>query len=391
MRPVRLLSALALAALCAVAFWRCGSARCLVAGTNRLDQLALQLEGGCCGFRTQPTNEQPDNSCKAIGGSLTYSLFYGEHDCVAWAADCLAAMGEQARPAVPALIYALREGPNNFDTGDGVIHTRDRIALALGATGDPRALEPLLEALASPRPYDAGLGAAGYTSPKPRGQPALIEALGSLGPTAKPAVDAVLGHFTAPVEEAYDELIARSAAEALGAIGDPRVIPVLIAALDDPDRAIPAARALGVFGPTAQEAAPALTRLVQADPDGAFNEPFRYAIFSIAGRAAFEALPNNYSGMTTKLMRLLKGAAKDNGIRLAGVHVDGPNQQIVQKLASGEAIGVTFDRDVWAARRVVAGTLWLERGGGAISESEHVTLGELERNLERLFADIAVR
>jgi hypothetical protein len=63
----------------------------------------------------------------------------------------------------------------------------------------------------------------------------------------------------------------------------------------------------------------------------------------------------------------------------------------VLKLEADQTIGVTFDRDVWMAERAVAGELRLERGGATVSESEHSTLAELERNLERLLADIAVR
>ena len=105
-----------------------------------------------------------------------------KYHAAAGAARCLGHMGPDAAAAVPALIDALRRGPNDYDTGDGVIPARSAIAAALGAIGDPRAIDPLAEALRSAVPADRGAGA--LPAKEPAAQGAIVEALGRFGPAA---------------------------------------------------------------------------------------------------------------------------------------------------------------------------------------------------------------
>lgn len=92
-----------------------------------------------------------------------------DYQCPLAAARCLEKMGPKAVDAVPALIRFLAQGPEDFDTGDGVIPVRSAAASALAATGDPRAIPALAEALMK----DRG-----------RSETALLTGLASFGPRA---------------------------------------------------------------------------------------------------------------------------------------------------------------------------------------------------------------
>ena len=106
------------------------------------------------------------------------------------AARMLGKMGPEAVDAVPALLEALKNEPNDIDTGDGVLPYRSEIAIALGKIGDTRAIAPLTEKLKVHEKATLGAGYSGGTSPyQPTGvgHAAIVEALGMFGDKAKSA------------------------------------------------------------------------------------------------------------------------------------------------------------------------------------------------------------
>lgn len=292
---------------------------------GKVDRLIAQLEGRCCEFSAE------GDTCRELG--LAEVLRHPESQCLRAAAVCLAGMGAEAAPAVPALIEAVRHGPDNFDTGDGVIHVRDAAIEALGQTADPRAVGPVLEALENPR-----------SPPAASATVAALRALESLGPLAKQAVPAIL-----PFLKGAELRIVDAAVRALAAIGDPA-------------------------------AAPALVALLEQSPDRPGERTMRRAIRKIAGPAALAALPPAYEDMRTLITALVRRAARAKGLPLR-LHVDGPREQTTAALPSGAIVFVRFRRDDWLAGRIVKGA------AGRMGEERTFTgLAELERILNDQFA-----
>jgi HEAT repeat protein len=126
---------------------------------------------------------------------------------------------EWGEPAVEPLIKALGD--------NGMIGVRRSVAEALGAIGDERAVEPLIETLRGKT------GARGWWVHK---------ALGAFG---EPAVEPLIKALGDECDS-----IRSSAAEVLRAIGDTRAVEPLITALGDEHWRVQmcAAKALGVFG-----------------------------------------------------------------------------------------------------------------------------------------------
>ena len=145
--------------------------------------LAEQVRGGACSF--DRSRESPRCTHFALPDLAWLNDRYlgsaptRRYACVADAAECLAEFGPAARDATPALIEALERGPNDYDTGDGVIPSRSYVASALGKLGDPRAIEPLGRALRSGVPMDRGPGALESREPAARG--AVVLALARFG------------------------------------------------------------------------------------------------------------------------------------------------------------------------------------------------------------------
>ncbi|NLI77013.1 MAG: hypothetical protein GX442_11300 [Candidatus Riflebacteria bacterium] len=108
------------------------------------------------------------------------------------AAHLLGQMGSVASAAVPALIDVLLTGPNDVNTGDGILPLRSMVAKALGEIGDPAAIGPLIDKLKVREPCSLGpgasLGSPLTTPPVGVGHPAIVEALASFGPLARPAI-----------------------------------------------------------------------------------------------------------------------------------------------------------------------------------------------------------
>lgn len=115
-----------------------------------LNELIAQLENRSCAYSTQSHQVcQVRPFTERVTGALLGWLVssHQQYECPHAAARCLEKLGPKAVEAVPALIGALREGPDDFDTGDGVIAVRSGVAAALAATRDPRAIPALAQAL----------------------------------------------------------------------------------------------------------------------------------------------------------------------------------------------------------------------------------------------------
>ena len=284
-----------------------------------IPELIAQLEDRSCNYASDPLRP-----CSETG--LLYRWFYwldprAKYRCAEGAARCLESLGPRAGPAVPALIQALRAGPNDYDTGDGMISPRSAIAGALGAIGDPRAIDPLAEALRNAVPADRDLGA--LESREPAARPAIVEALGNFGPAAarhSPAVLEVLrernadasffergragfenmeatslasaevrrrnpegtmlvvpndeierarqgldrssAEYRSHIETWTRDALAGAAARALGRFGRPEATPILLETLRNPAAAEAAALALAELKPSSGAALDALHELL---------------------------------------------------------------------------------------------------------------------------------
>jgi hypothetical protein len=122
------------------------------ARSTEVDLLVEQLQGGTCRYEAQSSDWkgrveqfrcsklpwQPFRRLTVAHPDLTFKLD---------AARCLQALGHDAKGAVPALLDALRNDIDVYDTGDGLLLARGSYAQALGAIGDPRAIDPLIDTL----------------------------------------------------------------------------------------------------------------------------------------------------------------------------------------------------------------------------------------------------
>jgi hypothetical protein len=275
-------------------------------------------------------------------------------------------------------------GPNNYGTGDGIVHTRDAAVEALGESGDRRALPVLLEVLANPKPMDVSYGA--IPREEPVGERAALNALGYLGQAASGAAPQVVRYL-----KHEDARIAEAAATALGAIGTAQTVPALIAALGRNGIAWQAAAALGRFGPAAKSALPALARLIEEAPDRDGGMRIRQAIADIGGRGAADALPKPYSMMMSEIWRIAREAANSRGVRLGAVHLNDPKEVIEVKRRDGGRIVIAFSREAWTGRRVAEGTVTVERDGAPPGTEPYRGIDHLERVLVRAVAPAVVR
>jgi len=177
------------------------------------------------------------------------------------AIQALAGMGPEASSAVPVLVEVL-------DLVGCEPETRATAAYALGEIGlaSPEAVAGLAQAVADPG------GEPNVV------RPVAARSLGWMGPTAAPAIPALI--------EALEprDVLDRTGPEAgwaLGRIG-PAAVPALVNALEDDQRSAYsrqlAARALGRIGPVAGAARPSLQRLAERPPDDALGNEARQAL-----------------------------------------------------------------------------------------------------------------
>jgi HEAT repeat protein len=258
------------------------------AQADRIADLVAQLDGPCR-FRATYDRCEP----RAL---LSLDLLFQPrtHTCVYWAATCLAQMGPEARAALPALLHALRDGPNDFDTGDGTIGTRSAVARALAAIGDPAAVPGLVHALVHAEAYDTAALTGTIRDGRPAARLALVAAIASFGPGARSAAEAlaavleernadreynrdaaaritVLARRLGTPEEQpprlyFNDQLAEAAAAALGSVGAVEAVPLLVVSLENRGAARGAADGLGRLGEAARPAAWRL-RAILASPD----------------------------------------------------------------------------------------------------------------------------
>jgi HEAT repeat protein len=121
---------------------------------------------------------------------------------------------------------------------------RDRAAIALGKSGDPRAVEPLIKALGDPDSFVRSFAAISLGSLKdPRALEPLIKALGDENQRVRRSAAEALGSFQNPkalevlIKTLSDEnvFVRRSAAQALGNLANPSAVDPLLKALGDED------------------------------------------------------------------------------------------------------------------------------------------------------------
>lgn len=227
-----------------------------------LADLIDQVQGNSCPYMADHLSTQQDRSCKRR--PICHLPFLtgtpSKYVCVKWAAECLGRMGPEARPAVPALLKVLRHGPNDYDTGDGTIGTRSRLAWALGEIGDPEAIPGLIDALKNAEPWERGYGAIN-ASHLVAARGAIAKALGTFGPRARSAAPALMGMLRDGKGSGHGD--PEYAAWALGRIGATESIPLLIELLALRDNtATLSAEALGMLGPAAQDAVEPLSQIL---------------------------------------------------------------------------------------------------------------------------------
>ncbi len=214
----------------------------------------------------------------------------------------LSNIGPGAKVAAPALKSAL------FDSGQGL---RVDVAEALlSINREPADIVPVLtKSLHSSATADRDKVVALLKTLGPWAAPALpeliealkvengpdrsgvVEALGEIGPKAAQAIPE-LSKALQHDEEGY---VRANAATALGKIGDPQVIPLLIAALKDDDSYVrfSAIEALEPFGHKAKAAAPALIGLINNDQE--------IGVFAAAAVGAVDAEGSSVSALIKAL------------------------------------------------------------------------------------------
>ncbi|MCL1475535.1 HEAT repeat domain-containing protein [Argonema antarcticum] len=336
-------------------------------GGDKINALIGQLQGQCCIYEAD-----------AYGGCEKKSKPYIpllKYQCVSWAADCLGAMGLQAKEAVPALIRTLERGPNNYDTGDGIIPTRNDIMLALGRTGDPRAVKPLIRALQEAQPLDAWVYA--QPSGKPYGQTAAIEALGLLGPLAQEAVPYII-----PFLKNSRDYRFRSAAKALGQIGDPKAIPALIEALNHPTDAASVISALEAFGPLADEAVPALIKMIESSTNVSEGLTAARAIGKIRGQAAIPKIAIMYEQKFIEFPKELREIFRDYGYKGDFVYATYEKERYYITLTNSENLYVQLDRST-SNPTLTSGQVWIEKDGKKISIQKFSTFKEMREIIKK--------
>ncbi|HUU61806.1 MAG TPA: HEAT repeat domain-containing protein, partial [Acidimicrobiia bacterium] len=210
---------------------------------------------------------------------------------VGTAGGVMAAMGEDASPAVPFLMEMLAGGDDDGDggeDGEGDFTTAAHVIVQISPEAAAQAMPLLVAALeqgeratrlavirglgntASPVPaatIDAlVLALSSDEDPYLRAEAARM--LGEIGADAAPAVPALTAALADPgtVMGSDIDTVGEAAAVALGAIGDPGAVSVLIADLESGDRAAGAAiDALATMGPAAAAAVPALIEMLDGE------------------------------------------------------------------------------------------------------------------------------
>ena len=330
---------------------------------DKLSALIGQLQGQCCVYEVGSNEQNPSGFCrKRSNPSPSLSKYW----CVSQAALCLGDMGKEASSAVPALIEALETGPNNYNTGDGIIPTRNDIMIALGQIGDPRAVKPLIAALHSPRLEDTHWG--GYQRPQLLGQDTAMYALGLLGPTAKEAVPHII-----PFLKSSDSNLFEAASKALVQIKDTKAIPPLTEALNHPTHARLALSALEEFGPLADQAVPDLVKIVETSTHVNYALEAANAIGKIRGKTAIPKISIMYEKKIIDFYEDLKAIFREYGYKGTLVNSSSDKERYYLELPNDEKLYVQLDRSV-SNYKLTSGQVWIEREERKISDPRIETI-----------------
>jgi len=190
------------------------------------------------------------NDLKAALASLTKSLQVGNALDRKVAANDLGNLGEDAVPAVPALLKAL--ATSELDVRLAVLRALESIRMP-----DAAHLTPLLE------------------DPEPKIRDATIEAIGAARKAGSDALDGIVGCLTDPNEDVRDQ--ARWTVTDLGARG----VAALVRGLArNPAIRLGSLRALAEMESEAQAAIPAITKLLD-DSDEKIRDAARKALDEI--------------------------------------------------------------------------------------------------------------
>ncbi len=171
------------------------------ASNERLEKLIEQFKGGACYW---------DQFGNKVGFFDRWTTRHYDENCKIAAAKFLGEMGPEANQAVPVLIAALENGPNDLDTGDGILLFRSTVAMALAKIGDPAAIPALVEKLKKSEPATLAAGASyppGWQFATGVGQEAVVSALGMFGPQAKEAVPYLKDLLSGAQDERMREII----------------------------------------------------------------------------------------------------------------------------------------------------------------------------------------
>jgi hypothetical protein len=183
-----------------------------------------------------------------------------------WAAEMLASMGSIAKPAIPALIRVLKKNESAY--------VRAAAAQALGdlGNGDKSAIAALTEALSNDEMSVRGSASGALEKVDPEAPARMVPSL------LQKATN-------------VDSSVRCSAIIALGFIrAEPdRIVPVVINALHDPGTHYFAVRALGLLGPNAKPAVPALMELLNTSSNGTSVAYVADALWQIDPEAAVKA------------------------------------------------------------------------------------------------------
>ncbi len=172
--------------------------------------------------------------------ALVQALGDGDFGVRMESALALGRLGRGAKEAIPALIEALKKDEDRA--------VREASARTLGRIGGKEAVPALVEAIGREGLY---------------GRLRSVQALGRIGPGARESVPALAETLNTDEDRAVREASAR----ALGRIGDKEALTALVGALRDrtPEVRGASAWALGLIGPDARAAVPALTGLALND------------------------------------------------------------------------------------------------------------------------------
>jgi HEAT repeat protein len=201
-------------------------------------------------------------------------------DLKVYAVLALHDIGPAARDAVPALKEALAEKDQSIRVGaakalwriDGQPEGVISVFTAVLKEGNPEERYEAAEQLKDMGPWAAPAVPAlikAFADKEWTNRCAVAEALGAIGSHAAAAVPAL----TSTLKNDENSLVRANVADALGKIGDPQAVAVLIEALEGEDDSVRfnAVEALEAFGHQAQAAVPALVRVVKNEQGNAWK------------------------------------------------------------------------------------------------------------------------